>query len=523
MREVRHLILDNLRLLGVLDKAQKEHELDIAPETFTSVKNKGKAMEVIVYHLFKELSLGECRKRFDQCWPIYQPIQSKEFRNVAFKWLSDLKQSGALGPTIVRRSLLEDCQGERYEELILAFSSYVLRESLMRGLPSQCDILKLGQAAPTLSASELQQSVSQQTQRLHSLQTVREQAEEAAATFSAALDAKEKDVEQRIEDVGNLSDMSAAELQVLRQQHEHLLQTFTSQWTGDACWVNSLRNTGTIPNLVRPNEAYDAMSPEELYNIEESRGSGTRVDAYQNLQDALRKRKATQKALERECARLKEKSKEQPSKAGKSNGGLDVNMDKVIQQSDNLDRVQVQHDRHLSILTSLKNDLNALTEKRNHSKTPAQIPFPSTDIGEEMQDAHASSEHETEWRPLPSAIPRPKSRTAKPILQASTKTAPRKPKLDSKPEPRPRTELDQICDNIVDFVIDDSPGLTPASFHATPAPPSLSNPPRALAFENNPMTPPISTTPQGLSDLDMSIDDDETFSPIKPRFPSLRG
>ncbi|BFZ63002.1 hypothetical protein YB2330_004114 [Saitoella coloradoensis] len=521
MREVRQLILESLTLLGVIEKAKKDHELDIGLETFTSVKNKGKAMEVIVYHLFKELSSSECRKRFDQCWPIYQPIQTKEFRNVTFKWLSDLKQSGALGQTIIRRSLLEDCQGERYEDLILAFSSYVLRESLMRELPSQSDLLKLGQAAPTLSASELQQSVGEQTQRLQSLQTARKQAEEAAATFSAALDVKDNDLEQRTRDVGKHSNTSAAELQVLRQQHEHLLQTFTSQWTGDAGWVDSLRNTGTIPNLVRPDEAYDAMSPEELYNIEESRGSKMRDDAYLNLQDALRKRKATQKALERECARLKEKSKEQPIKADSSNGGLDVNMEKAIQESDILGRVQLQHDRHLSILTSLKNDLNALTEKISHPKAPAPIPFPSTDSDEEMLDAHASTEHETERRPLPSAIPRPKSRTAKPIPQSSTKTASKEQEL--KPESKPRTEVDQMCDDIVDFVIDDSPGSTPASFHATPSRASLSNPPRALAFANNPMTPPISTTPKGLSDLDMSIDDDETFSPIKPRFPSLRG
>ena len=51
---------------------------------------------------------------FSHCWPIYDPLQAKEFRIIAYKWLSDLKAKGFLGSTIIRKSLLDDRQGERY-------------------------------------------------------------------------------------------------------------------------------------------------------------------------------------------------------------------------------------------------------------------------------------------------------------------------------------------------------------------------------------------------------------------------
>jgi hypothetical protein len=87
-------------------------------------------------------------KAFSNCWPIYDPLQTKEFRIVAYKWLSDLKAKGCLGATIVRKSLLDDRQGERcphsqtwylitarYELLLLALSSHILCLRLPNGLP----------------------------------------------------------------------------------------------------------------------------------------------------------------------------------------------------------------------------------------------------------------------------------------------------------------------------------------------------------------------------------------------------
>jgi hypothetical protein len=66
---------------------------------------------------------------------------------VAYKWLSDLKGKGCLGSSIVRKSLLDDRQGERYqflqhcfltgryELLLLSLSSHILRLRLPKRYP----------------------------------------------------------------------------------------------------------------------------------------------------------------------------------------------------------------------------------------------------------------------------------------------------------------------------------------------------------------------------------------------------
>ena len=85
-------------------------------------------------------------KAFSHCWPIYDPLQAKEFRVVTYKWLSELKGKGYLGSTIIRKSLLDDRQGERhtlltmmltirYELLLMSLSSYILRLRLPKNYP----------------------------------------------------------------------------------------------------------------------------------------------------------------------------------------------------------------------------------------------------------------------------------------------------------------------------------------------------------------------------------------------------
>lgn len=52
---------------------------------------------------------------------------------MVFKWLTDLKRAGQLGTILVRKTLLDDCSGERYEELLLALSTTVLRDRIENG------------------------------------------------------------------------------------------------------------------------------------------------------------------------------------------------------------------------------------------------------------------------------------------------------------------------------------------------------------------------------------------------------
>lgn len=88
---------------------------------------------------YSRACLTSCKsiQKFQGCWPIYEPVQARELRNIVFKWLTDLKKNGQLqvgGNVIIRRSLFDDCSGERYEELLLALSTMVLRNQVENGV-----------------------------------------------------------------------------------------------------------------------------------------------------------------------------------------------------------------------------------------------------------------------------------------------------------------------------------------------------------------------------------------------------
>lgn len=72
-------------------------------------------------------------QKLQGCWPVYEPSQARELRNVVFRWLDDLKKSGRLGGVLIRRTTLDDCCGPRYEELLLALSTMVLRDQIEQG------------------------------------------------------------------------------------------------------------------------------------------------------------------------------------------------------------------------------------------------------------------------------------------------------------------------------------------------------------------------------------------------------
>lgn len=134
MREKLHLLVNNLSLLGI-DVVRPD--IPISSRTFTNLENNKRASEVIFYHLLKFLDAQVCKERLSRLYPCDEIPKAKEFRNVVYKWLSDLKRERLLGPITVRRSMLDDCAGERYEDLLLTLSALVYtRHVKTRSRPS---------------------------------------------------------------------------------------------------------------------------------------------------------------------------------------------------------------------------------------------------------------------------------------------------------------------------------------------------------------------------------------------------
>ncbi|KAG0216448.1 hypothetical protein BGX33_012618 [Mortierella sp. NVP41] len=143
------------------DTSSNARPLELHRHVFAKGHQSTKALEFVLWFLFSRLDKGQARDRFKECWPVLDRHDAREFRNVAYKWLEELRKDGCFGvghqlsrnndavaaaavavssgnnnssnagglglflPTI-RRSYLDESIGERIEQLVLVLSTFVL-------------------------------------------------------------------------------------------------------------------------------------------------------------------------------------------------------------------------------------------------------------------------------------------------------------------------------------------------------------------------------------------------------------
>lgn len=95
---------------------------------------KVKATEWALYQLFQIYSPDSARQVLSAHFPPKTPIQSLNLRAGLFKLLTELKKNALLPrETILRKTMLDECKGDKFEDLLAAFSMLVLRKVLSEG------------------------------------------------------------------------------------------------------------------------------------------------------------------------------------------------------------------------------------------------------------------------------------------------------------------------------------------------------------------------------------------------------
>ncbi|KAK0309030.1 hypothetical protein LTR01_004911 [Friedmanniomyces endolithicus] len=122
------LLLTNLRLL----------DFDLLPDcpgiTLTSFGNHDarariRSSEFALFHLFKIFDPATTSDKLQPFYPPLEPLQSINLRAALYRCLNDLKKNGVLGKEVVlRKTMLDECQGDKFWELCLGFSALVLRK-----------------------------------------------------------------------------------------------------------------------------------------------------------------------------------------------------------------------------------------------------------------------------------------------------------------------------------------------------------------------------------------------------------
>ncbi|ORY02982.1 hypothetical protein K493DRAFT_297630 [Basidiobolus meristosporus CBS 931.73] len=134
VEQKRGIFYSNLLLLEFTPDILAQEKFTIHKDMFAASGVVGKppagpkVTEKVLWFLFDKLDREETRKRFKESWPVEDRKQARDFRNVAFKWLEQLKKDGLICVGYpVRRSYLDEGRGERFENILFSLSNHILR------------------------------------------------------------------------------------------------------------------------------------------------------------------------------------------------------------------------------------------------------------------------------------------------------------------------------------------------------------------------------------------------------------
>ncbi|KAL9058929.1 MAG: hypothetical protein Q9162_001486 [Coniocarpon cinnabarinum] len=127
------LLTRNLRLLELDTRpdwpALAKDTFLIKNEVRSKTKARFKRAEWLLYHLCNIWSPSKSEEYLEPYFPPLEPLQSIKLRSNAFILLEELKRNGILPRGCpLRKSLLDDCVGHKFEELLCSFSTVVLQK-----------------------------------------------------------------------------------------------------------------------------------------------------------------------------------------------------------------------------------------------------------------------------------------------------------------------------------------------------------------------------------------------------------
>ncbi|KAF9499498.1 hypothetical protein BDN71DRAFT_1502841 [Pleurotus eryngii] len=145
------LLLVHLCILDYPHANKPEYDQDLFNATTRGLRERVKTMEDVTYFLVNSIVGKKEARLMLPSYPCMQPADSTAFRVSLTKYLETLRnnhrdsKSDTSAPlaresvsvamwkdTLVRKSLLEECTGERFERLILCFSTHVIFHRLKR-------------------------------------------------------------------------------------------------------------------------------------------------------------------------------------------------------------------------------------------------------------------------------------------------------------------------------------------------------------------------------------------------------
>ncbi|KAI5861960.1 HAUS augmin-like complex subunit 6 N-terminus-domain-containing protein [Durotheca rogersii] len=251
------LFLTNLRLL---DLDLEPDWPGITPATFSAKDAAGgqrkriQSVEWALYQLFTLWDYNETQNKLRPFFPPLDQVQSVNLRSALVRSLEQAKKNGVLGrDAIVRKTMLDECKGERLEEVLAVFSSAVLKKLVAeRALnsgpeyrPTISERLSLENWGYSGDRTQLNALLLAHKVSLTCSLRRKDAARAKYREFEDLLASKERAIAQRREQIkaGVGRDVTEAS----EKTKNEVQRIIKSNWTGNDQWIDSLLFNDTQP------------------------------------------------------------------------------------------------------------------------------------------------------------------------------------------------------------------------------------------------------------------------------------
>ncbi|KUI54962.1 hypothetical protein VP1G_02371 [Cytospora mali] len=244
------IFLTNLRLL---DLDLLPDWPDINPLTFTNKdlaqgqKKRIQSVEWALYQLFWLWDPEEARNKLQPFFPPLEQVQSLNLRAALLRCLEQAKKNGVLGrDAILRKTMLDECKGERLEEILAVFSSAVLKKLVAEEQlnnnnrdPIAAQTLALENRGYSGERAELNALILAHKVSLMRKLTQKKAAKVQYNDFAQLLDLKERGIARRREEI-RLGASQSKNSKLSEDAKLDIRRVVRNNWSGNERWMDTL-------------------------------------------------------------------------------------------------------------------------------------------------------------------------------------------------------------------------------------------------------------------------------------------
>ena len=175
-------------------------------------------------------------------FPPLEPLQSLNLRAALYRCLNELKKNGVLGrESVLRKTMLDECKGEKFFEILALFSAAVLKKVLASqdGNRKNAPIARKLATATTLSSDAQRSLLPLAIAHKAALVNVLRRKEEKRARFAqfeTTLDLKAKDINRRMREC--IETPLAKKPAVPQREADAIKRSLASNWIGNQKWLS---------------------------------------------------------------------------------------------------------------------------------------------------------------------------------------------------------------------------------------------------------------------------------------------